>query len=147
MPRGKRTREKEEIHEEKKPEEPVKKEPVREWPVRRDVVYPHHGHGNGVWGVIFIFAGITLLFNTLGLLPWTIWDYIFRFWPVLLILGGIQVLLGEIPGSSLLVAVIAVLLLGSVWIKALSEIHSPFIQQWGLYKLPWYQFLQSLKLK
>jgi hypothetical protein len=37
-------------------------------------------------------AGTALLLNTLGALPWDIWDDIARWWPALLILLGLGVL-------------------------------------------------------
>jgi len=37
-------------------------------------------------------AGTALLLNTLGALPWDIWDHIARWWPALLILLGLGVL-------------------------------------------------------
>jgi hypothetical protein len=43
-------------------------------------------------GVILISAGVILLLNTLGQLPWTVWIRIFSFWPVFLIAFGIELL-------------------------------------------------------
>ena len=43
-------------------------------------------------GVILISAGVVLLLNTLGQLPWTVWIRIFSFWPVFLIAFGIELL-------------------------------------------------------
>jgi hypothetical protein len=37
-------------------------------------------------------AGIVLLLNTLGALPWDIWDSVARWWPALVILLGLGVL-------------------------------------------------------
>lgn len=52
---------------------------------RRDVVGP----------ALLILAGILLLMNTTGLLPWEIWGELTRFWPVLIILWGIGVIFGQ----------------------------------------------------
>ncbi len=46
----------------------------------------------GYVGPLLILAiGFILLFNNLGLFPWEIWGRLFRYWPVILILLGIQV--------------------------------------------------------
>jgi len=46
----------------------------------------------GYVGPLLLLAiGFTLLFNNLGLFPWEIWDRLFRYWPVILILSGIQI--------------------------------------------------------
>ncbi|PWB55912.1 MAG: hypothetical protein C3F06_01980 [Candidatus Methanoperedenaceae archaeon] len=46
----------------------------------------------GYVGPLLLLAiGFTLLFNNLGLFPWEIWGRLFRYWPVILILFGIQI--------------------------------------------------------
>ena len=42
--------------------------------------------------IVLIGAGIVLLLNTLGILPWESWSKIGRFWPVLLVLFGLSIL-------------------------------------------------------
>ncbi len=44
-------------------------------------------------GAILISAGVVLLFNTTGQLPWSVWLDIFSLWPVALIAIGIELLL------------------------------------------------------
>ena len=45
--------------------------------------------------VVLIVLGIIFLLNNFGILPWEIWQNIWKFWPILLILFGIEVLLGR----------------------------------------------------
>ncbi|HMB45838.1 MAG TPA: pentapeptide repeat-containing protein [Candidatus Methanoperedens sp.] len=46
----------------------------------------------GYVGPLLLLAiGFTLLFNNLGLFPWEIWGHLLRYWPVILILSGIQI--------------------------------------------------------
>ena len=54
--------------------------------------YRHHHHDSGspVSGVMFLFAGIMLLFNSMGTVPWVVWHTIWQFWPVLFIFMGLQ---------------------------------------------------------
>ena len=46
--------------------------------------------------LVLIAAGVVLLLNTLGVLPWSIWSQIGRFWPVLVILGGLSILVRNV---------------------------------------------------
>jgi hypothetical protein len=47
----------------------------------------------GYVGPLLLLAiGFILLFNNLGSLPWGIWGSLWRYWPVILILSGIQIL-------------------------------------------------------
>ncbi|OPZ64297.1 MAG: hypothetical protein BWY85_01227 [Firmicutes bacterium ADurb.Bin506] len=70
---------------------------------RRDIVGP----------VLLILAGILLLMNTTGMLPWAIWGELVRFWPVLIILWGIGIIFGQSRaigwalGSAALIGVVA----------------------------------------
>ncbi|HEY9204495.1 MAG TPA: pentapeptide repeat-containing protein [Candidatus Methanoperedens sp.] len=42
--------------------------------------------------LILLTIGFILLFNNLGIIPWDIWKTLWRFWPVILILIGIEIL-------------------------------------------------------
>ncbi len=56
--------------------------------------HDHHG-GSFIWGFLLIFAGTILFLNTLNLVPWSVWEMIGRYWPVLLVLFGIDIVLGR----------------------------------------------------
>ncbi len=45
------------------------------------------------WGIGLILLGIIMLLFTVGLLPWAAWWLLARYWPVLLIIGGVELLL------------------------------------------------------
>lgn len=51
--------------------------------------------GFGFSPILLIILGIVFLLNNFGLLPWEIWQNIWKFWPVLLILFAVEVLLGR----------------------------------------------------
>jgi type IV secretory pathway VirB2 component (pilin) len=58
--------------------------------------YRYRQHGGGwVFGLLVIFIGAVFLFNNLGLLSWNIWNELWKFWPVLLILWGLKMLFGR----------------------------------------------------
>jgi len=49
-----------------------------------------------ITGAIFLVSiGFLFLLNTTNIVPWGIWLQIFRFWPILLILAGLKIILPE----------------------------------------------------
>jgi hypothetical protein len=76
-------------------------------------------HGLSVFGpFLFIGLGIVLLLQQLGMIQWSIWDITFRFWPLLVIAVGLDILvarrsfLGAVAGLVILIA----LLLGGIYL-------------------------------
>ncbi len=66
-------------------------------------------HRPGVAGpLILIGIGVLLLLNQLGRLPWDIWMTLWRFWPVIFILIGVDLLVGA--SRSTLVYIVGLLL-------------------------------------
>jgi hypothetical protein len=45
--------------------------------------------------ILIIILGIVFLLNNFAILPWEIWQNLWKFWPILLILLGVEVLLGR----------------------------------------------------
>ena|SRR3990170_8335621 len=78
-------------------------------------------HGGGVWGVFLIFSGSLLLLNSFGTLPWEIWNRLIDFWPVLLILVGIRIMLGKSLLSRLLMTLISLFVFGSIFLYVLGK--------------------------
>lgn len=67
--------------------------------------------------LFLIIAGIVLLLNQAGRLPWGIWGTLWRFWPLMLILVGIEVLIGISRSTVVYVAgliIAAALIVGAV---------------------------------
>ncbi len=81
--------------------------------------YRHFDSGNFVWGTTLIIAGVLFLLNSFGVVPWEVWNSVWRFWPIVLVLWGIQVLLG---GSSFARAIITILTVASLVVVALYAI-------------------------
>ncbi len=46
-----------------------------------------------VWGIFLLFLGVVFLLQTLNILPWGLWGTLWRFWPVLIIIIGLSILL------------------------------------------------------
>lgn len=51
--------------------------------------------GFSLSSVFLIILGVVFLLNNFGVLPWEIWQNIWKFWPILLILFGIEAILGR----------------------------------------------------
>lgn len=68
--------------------------------------------------VILIGLGIVFLLNNLGVMDWSVWEAIFRLWPVLLVAAGLEILVGRrsVLGSLLAVALTLVVLAGALWL-------------------------------
>jgi hypothetical protein len=56
--------------------------------------------------------GVILLLNNLGYLPWSVWTMLARFWPVVLILLGLEALLNRHIGAGSVI--LALLIIGGV---------------------------------
>jgi hypothetical protein len=54
---------------------------------------PQRVVGAPIWGIFLLFLGIVFLLQTLGVLPWGLWGTLWRFWPVLIIIIGVSILL------------------------------------------------------
>jgi len=68
--------------------------------------------------VILIGLGVIWLLNNLGMLEWSVWEVIFRLWPVLLVAVGLDLLLGRrsIWGSLLALVLTLAILAGVLWL-------------------------------
>lgn len=106
--------------------------------------YRHHS--NPIGAILLIFLGIIFLLNNTGVVPWSIWSYIWQFWPVLIILLGIRILLGRSYGANLIIGILAVIILGAVLANALRLTGAPLFDQLGLDKLPIYGLFDQLKV-
>ena len=54
---------------------------------------PQRVVGVPIWGIFLVFLGIIFLLQTLNVLPWGLWGTLWRFWPVLIIIIGLGILL------------------------------------------------------
>ena len=72
---------------------------------------PHRVTGAPMWGIFLLFLGIVFLLQTLNILPWGLWGTLWRFWPVLIIIVGLGVLLR--PYNVWLVSLLILAVLGA----------------------------------
>jgi len=54
---------------------------------------PQRVVGVPIWGIFLVFLGIVFLLQTLNVLPWGLWGTLWRYWPVLIIIIGLGILL------------------------------------------------------
>ena len=50
--------------------------------------------GIPVWGLVLVALGLIFLLQNLGVIGWDVWGTLWRFWPVVLVLIGLNILLG-----------------------------------------------------
>lgn len=69
--------------------------------------YHHKKHGNGIFGGLFlVFLGTVFLLTNLGLVPTSVWNELWKFWPVLVILFGLRLLCGRNIISRIIISLI-----------------------------------------
>ncbi|MFH1382378.1 MAG: DUF5668 domain-containing protein [Chloroflexota bacterium] len=52
-----------------------------------------HSLGIPVGGIVLLFLGVVFLLQTLHVIPWGLWGTLWRYWPVVLIIVGLSILL------------------------------------------------------
>jgi predicted membrane protein len=52
-------------------------------------------HHVSIWGIILVFLGVVLLLQNFDVLPWGLWAMLWRFWPVILIIIGLNIIIGR----------------------------------------------------
>ncbi|MBN1877590.1 MAG: hypothetical protein JXA33_25430 [Anaerolineae bacterium] len=78
--------------------------------------------------IVLIGIGAILLLNNLGYLNWSIWDILWRFWPVFIIGWGLELLLGQrSPWGTLITAGLLILVFGgAIWYVQVNPATSGF---------------------
>lgn len=74
------------------------------------------------WPLLLVIIGFLLLLNNFGLLPWSIWNTLYKFWPIILILIGLEILLGRGRTTNLIVSLIGITITGAILYITLPEI-------------------------
>ena len=74
---------------------------------------------------LLIAAGVVFLLNNLGYLPWNVWGQLWRLWPLILIVMGLDILLGRRSPVLSLLVVILVLGAGIAFVYANGGLHAP----------------------
>ncbi len=67
------------------------------------------GHDIPLWGIFLFFFGVVFLLQTLHIIPWGLWVSLFHFWPVLIIIAGLYILLRHSHGWFATILILALL--------------------------------------
>ena len=114
-------------------------EKAEEWGERMEhQVKKYERGGNVVWAVFLIFIGIIFLLNNIGIIPWSIWGYLWRFWPVFLILAGLKIILGHTLLTDIVIGIFAIGLFGLIGVTALTAVDSQIIKDYGIQLPEWW---------
>ncbi len=96
---------------------------------RSNYYFPKMNHGKEnkladaiFWGGGFITVGVMLLLNSFGVVNWDFWQFLGKFWPVLLIALGINIILGSTRLGSLLAGLLG---LGLFWLTIILSLVLP----------------------
>ena len=54
---------------------------------------PQKAHHIPIFGILLLFLGVIFLLQNFNVLPWGLWETLWRFWPVLIIIIGLSILL------------------------------------------------------
>ncbi len=79
---------------------------------------PQRVVGVYIWGIFLLFLGIVFLLQTLNVLHWGLWGTLWRFWPVLIIVIGLGILLRRYNAwlvSLLVLAILGACLGVAIW--------------------------------
>jgi hypothetical protein len=79
---------------------------------------------------ILIILGVLFLLSNFGALPWSVWEIIVRFWPIVLILIGLEVLVGGTILGNIIFGFIGLLFFAGIVIFGLWLTNIQKINQW-----------------
>lgn len=91
-----------------------------------------HRHGSGIFGLLLLFMGVTLLLTNVGLVSMDFWQFVIPFWPVLLILLGVKIILGRNWFSSIVIFILTFAFLSFLFIYGLIKVNSSIIEYFPL---------------
>lgn len=95
-----------------------------------------HKQTTDVTGAILLIAiGSLLLLNNFGIISWRVWDLLWRFWPVLIILLGLNLIFGKRAAGRFIVTLIGILLIVLAFALSIASVNPDF-QKWLYRELP-----------
>jgi len=100
--------------------------------------------GGGVFGLVFIAAGIILLLNYAGIVPWIVWKLMAQFWPAIIIMIGLKILLGRSAVGRAIACLLNLAIIAFIVWAALSSVNSPVALEFASW--PW-QAVDTINVK
>ena len=81
---------------------------------RRFHFHYHRHHGSFTWGLFFILIGLLFLLSNFGALPPIAWSQFARLWPVLIILIGLDTLMGHSEVSEVISSLVGLFIFATI---------------------------------
>lgn len=100
----------------------------------------HHSR-SVVWGLILVIVGFVFLLINTGLVSPSIWQYTLQYWPILLVIAGLQTMMGEGKIGRLITGVVTIMSLVLIFLIAMVKSNSSIVYDWGLNKMQWFMWL------
>lgn len=85
------------------------------------------------WSLLLIGLGLVLLLNNFGLLAWSVGEIVWRFWPIFLILFGLELILGDSSWGKVALIVVGLIILGLVFSLSISPAKPKSISSWPIW--------------
>jgi hypothetical protein len=73
-----------------------------------------HDRGSFTWGLFFILVGVLFLLSNFGALPPATWEQISKLWPILIILIGLDTLMGHSDAGDIVSSIIGLFIFGTI---------------------------------
>lgn len=113
-------------------------------PLAEKVVKAERQHSGGAFGaVVLISIGFIFLLNNLALLPWEVWGNLWRFWPIFLIVLGLQMVFGRNRFANMVVALFGIALVLGIIAISVANVNESF-RNWSQEKVPFWRNMQKM---
>lgn len=84
---------------------------------------------------LLIAVGSLLLLNNFGIISWDVWEMLWKFWPILIILLGLQLIFGKRGAGRFIVTIIGIILIALAFAYSIASVN-PAFQQWFYREFP-----------
>jgi predicted neutral ceramidase superfamily lipid hydrolase len=78
-------------------------------------------------GIFVFLAGILLLLNSLGIIPWKFWSQVWVFWPALVLLFGVRMIFGRNRTADFLIFLTGLIFFAIMVAYGLIRVNSPLV--------------------
>jgi hypothetical protein len=97
----------------------------------------------GGFGAMFLISiGTIFLLINFGFLPWTIWVYIWRLWPIILIFIGLRIIAGRNMLTNLIITILVFIFFAFVILLPLAR-YNPNVSRWLRENIPAWSVIEK----
>lgn len=101
--------------------------------------------GSGIWGSIFISAGILFILTTMGGLSFRVWEVIWKYWPLILVLIGVNIVLGNNIFSKIVITLFSFFVFGMIILLTINEVQPSYLNEVPKEILNFIELFQGVK--